>query len=213
MIACTEPRSTSPDLIEKISARSAPKIPALSKGVPQHPRHPLASSPGLAPACLEETRESSHSPSPSLLPTNHCPLTCPGPVGVTAHSCFKSSRCNTYAPPRKCCKQKTYTLAKPFRCNTYKKQGVPPSSQMLFSVLAPPPVPIPTSHSPYTLPSSVSRISFICHSYENTGGVGVFFPFWNSPSCALFKASSTGAAMVSRTRSRNAGTSSFVSPL
>ena len=35
-------------------------------------------------------------------------------------------------------------------------------------------------HSPYTLPSSVSRKSFACHSYENTGGVGVFFPFWNS---------------------------------
>ena len=34
-------------------------------------------------------------------------------------------------------------------------------------------------HSPYTLPSSVSRKSCICHSYENTGGVGVFFPFWN----------------------------------
>src|SRR5713101_1372344 len=35
-------------------------------------------------------------------------------------------------------------------------------------------------HCPYTLPSSVSRKSCICHSYENTGGVGVFFPFWNS---------------------------------
>jgi hypothetical protein len=35
-------------------------------------------------------------------------------------------------------------------------------------------------HSPYTLPSSVSRKSFACHSYENTRGVGVFFPFWNS---------------------------------
>src|SRR5216684_2074865 len=23
-------------------------------------------------------------------------------------------------------------------------------------------------------------ISFVSHSYENTGGVGVFFPFWNS---------------------------------
>ncbi len=22
-------------------------------------------------------------------------------------------------------------------------------------------------------------ISFVCHSYENTGGVGAFFPFWN----------------------------------
>jgi len=37
-----------------------------------------------------------------------------------------------------------------------------------------------TSHLPYTLPSSVSSNPFICHSYENTGGVGVFFPFWNS---------------------------------
>src|SRR6266436_2457116 len=34
------------------------------------------------------------------------------------------------------------------------------------------------SRSPYTLPSSASRKSCICHSYENTGGVGVFFPFW-----------------------------------
>ena len=58
-------------------------------------------------------------------------------------------------------------------------------------------------HSPYTLPSSVSRKSFACHSYENIGAVGVFFPFWNrtksgeghsqnystsffSDSCALF---------------------------
>ncbi len=36
----------------------------------------------------------------------------------------------------------------------------------------------PVFHSPYTLPSSVSRKSFVCHSYENTGGVGVLFPFW-----------------------------------
>jgi len=35
-------------------------------------------------------------------------------------------------------------------------------------------------HLPYALPCSVSRISFDCHSYENTRGVGIFFPFWNS---------------------------------
>src|SRR5882724_8649372 len=92
-----------------------------------------------------------------------------------------------------------------------------------------------TSSFPYTLPSSVSRNPFICHSYENTGGVGVFFPFWNHsylhsrvqreiyffflatrhPPLATFfpNASSTGAAMISRTRSRRAGTSSFVKPL
>jgi len=49
-----------------------------------------------------------------------------------------------------------------------------------------------SSHSPYTLPSYVSCKACICHSYapfasrtvlrdENTGGVGVFFPFWNAP--------------------------------
>src|ERR1700682_3052650 len=51
-----------------------------------------------------------------ILFTDHCPLT-------TAHFSFKSFSCNTYGSPRKCCKQKTYSPAKPFRCNTYKKQG------------------------------------------------------------------------------------------
>src|SRR5216684_3433726 len=32
-------------------------------------------------------------------------------------------RINTSRPPRKCCKQKTYSLSKLFRCNTYKKHG------------------------------------------------------------------------------------------
>src|SRR5258708_30437932 len=36
------------------------------------------------------------------------------------------------------------------------------------------------SHLPYPLPSSVSCNSFVCSSYENTGGVGVFFPFRHS---------------------------------
>ena len=45
---------------------------------------------------------------------------------------------------------------------------------------------IPTFGFPYPLPSSVARNSFVCHSYENTGGVGVFFPFrhdftWSEP--------------------------------
>jgi hypothetical protein len=31
-------------------------------------------------------------------------------------------------------------------------------------------------HLPYTLPSSVSRNSFVCHSCANTGGVGVILP-------------------------------------
>ena|ERR1700687_1551356 len=60
---------------------------------------------------------------PVLPFNNHSPLTCFDPVGLTAHFSFKSFTCNTYGPPRKCCKQKTYSLAKPFRCNTYKKHG------------------------------------------------------------------------------------------
>src|SRR5712672_2878758 len=39
----------------------------------------------------------------------------------------------------------------------------------------------PVFHLPYTLPSSVSRNSFACHSYENTWGAGAFFPSWTSP--------------------------------
>src|SRR5712664_86247 len=37
----------------------------------------------------------------------------------------KSFNCNTYADPRKCCKQKTYGNAKSFSCNTYQKQQSP----------------------------------------------------------------------------------------
>src|SRR5258706_2404675 len=37
--------------------------------------------------------------------------------------CTKSFTCNTYASPRKRCKQQTYLPAKPFRCNTYRKHG------------------------------------------------------------------------------------------
>jgi len=98
--------------------------------------------------------------------------------------------CNTYQSPRKCCKQKTYGLAKPFRCNTYKKTGGTSFKPRAFHFFAPrslqllsvPPCLCDWSvfHLPYTLPSSVSCKSFACHSYENTGGVGVFFPFWNS---------------------------------
>ncbi len=60
----------------------------------------------------------------SLLPYLTIALSsCPDSVGVTVHYCFKSFSCNTYGSPRKCCKQKTYDLAKPFRCNIYKKHG------------------------------------------------------------------------------------------
>jgi hypothetical protein len=50
----------------------------------------------------------------------------------------KSFSCNTYGPPRKCCKQKTYNKAKLFRCNTYKKHGVPiPQAKGFLSPFVP----------------------------------------------------------------------------
>jgi hypothetical protein len=47
----------------------------------------------------------------------------PATVEDTPYHSLKSFSCNTYEPPRKCCKQKTYDQPKPFRCNTYKKPG------------------------------------------------------------------------------------------
>ena len=37
----------------------------------------------------------------------------------------KFFRCNTYGPPRKCCKHRTYRNANSFKCNTYKNAGGP----------------------------------------------------------------------------------------
>ncbi len=99
--------------------------------------------------------------------------------------------CNTYEPLRKCCKQKTYSETKSFRCNTYKKQGGPPP---LFDL-----------HTGTFL----RLIPFICHSYENTGGGGGFFPFWNSlddcrrlapplPKASSFSATQDFAPIVQR---------------
>jgi hypothetical protein len=107
-------------------------------------------------------------------------------------SFHKSFSCNTYENLRKCCKQKTYSITKSFSCNTYKKRGghilqaksLSPSARFsTFGLVFEP------SHLPYTLSSSVSSNSFACHSYENTRGVGVFFPFWNSACLATLQMS------------------------
>src|SRR5882724_13706292 len=78
--------------------------------------------------------------------------------------------CNTYGFPRKCCKQKTYGRTKPFRCNTYKKQGgrgvmvnqLPLSSNVPTRLQ--PPFVLNRFH---TLSFSISCNSCVCHSYEN----------------------------------------------
>src|SRR5229473_282348 len=95
----------------------------------QHPRRTLSSFVGMPPTRPEQTRGISHSPSPLLLPADHCPL-------PTVHYCSKSFSCNTYETPRKCCKQKTYASAKSFRCNTYKKPGGTPFKPNIFPLHA-----------------------------------------------------------------------------
>ena len=42
-------------------------------------------------------------------------------IKVAQNDASNSFRSNTYDSPRKCCKQKTYSIAKSFKCNTYKK--------------------------------------------------------------------------------------------
>jgi hypothetical protein len=64
----------------------------------------------------------------------------------------KSFICNTYAPPRKCCKQKTYAMAKPVRCNTYKKHGGGCSSTFNLQTLK-------RSHDPSALSPFLSGYS------------------------------------------------------
>src|SRR5882724_2926717 len=48
------------------------------------------------------------------------PPTSPQLEALKSHAC-NLFRCNTYEPPRKCGKQRTYRRPKSFRCNTYKK--------------------------------------------------------------------------------------------
>ena len=71
--------------------------------------------------------------------------------------------------------QKAYSRTKPSRCNTYKKQGGTSFKPKVFSLRVPPrfvspfvpptlPPCFPISYLPYTLPTSVSRKSFICRS-------------------------------------------------
>src|SRR5438552_2099410 len=58
---------------------------------------------------------------PSTL--NCQPRHSPSPLYVPISSSLSPSTATLMDPPRKCCRQKTYSKAKPFRCNTYKKPG------------------------------------------------------------------------------------------
>ena len=100
--------------------------------VATHPRQPANFFPGLTATLF---------PIPELRSLPH--------FREFAH---KSFSCNTYEYPRKCCKQKTYSMGKPFRCSTYKKQGGHPSCVSTFPLRAPC---SPSLLLPYSLPYSL----------------------------------------------------------
>ena len=81
---------------------------------PRHLRRPLGSFLGLAPTYTEQSRGISHSPSPVLLPTDHCrrsPLT----IGLSRLDATLMDL------PASVANKRLTTWLKPFRCNTYKK--------------------------------------------------------------------------------------------
>ena len=90
----------------------------------------------------------------------------------------KPFTCNTYGAPRKCCKQRTYGLAKPFRINTYKKHGGSPFQATccsLSSLFSPNSLP----HNLFADPHPLNLYTAIF--YKNSGGTGYssssnFFP-------------------------------------
>src|SRR6266576_3995697 len=80
-------------------------------------------------------------------------------------------RTPSYRSPRKCCKQKTYGRAKPFRCNTYKKQGVGgPLSHCTSNSFLPYPVTSSSLSSYLLLPPYLSRRSPRCLLHCSTHG-------------------------------------------
>ena len=86
------------------------------------------------------THSTARRPTPIPFSFNHFRTLCAATEGVPSLLtllaptwCNLSSfKINTYGPLRICCKQKAYTKAKPFSCNTYKKHGGAGSS-LVFS--------------------------------------------------------------------------------
>ncbi len=85
----------------------------------------------------------------------------------------KSFSCNTYGSPRKCCKQKTYSMVKLLRCNAYKKQA---GWGMLLSFLVAPPY-------RYVAPTYLLCLPLL----RKLPGVYPEFPFWKGGVLPTFK--------------------------
>jgi hypothetical protein len=124
-----------------------------------------------------------------------CRFSCPITPISRLHNPFKMNTCKSVS------KQMTLTT---FRMNTYEKhrgRGVLLLTGSLFQSTF-------TDHEPVSLlfaihTNSPSRKSFICHSYENTGGVHQLFPKWNprnpsAPNSNLIRSSRTDRKPVFR---------------
>ena len=96
--------------------------------------------------------------------------------------------CNTYGPPRKCCKQKTYGRTKSFKCNTYRKQG---GGGVMVNELISKKAPfneLPCFHAiAHSFPQWQLLRCFLFNSFRTlsvaTGGAGWSSPISHSPLC------------------------------
>jgi len=70
------------------------------------------------------------------------------------------------------------------------------SRLFLFDIPTCKPSNVSTFGFPYTLPSSVSRNLFVCHSYENCRGVYQQFPFWNELDLSAPRGQSSPSALL-----------------
>ena len=89
--------------------------------------------------------------------------------------------CNTYESSRKCCKQKTYGIAKSFSCNTYRKHGgtilqaksFSPSARFAaFSLLFEPPILRTLFQVPYALTPLLATLTKTAGVYTNNSHNG-----------------------------------------
>ena len=134
----------------------------------RHVRHspPIPSSLRTAPIPIDLSRSYREDPDAFATPLRLLSTVALSPLAATLMD-LPASVAN---------KRLTFRLS-PLDATLTKNQGV----GALRSDLPPHALSDPASHLPYTLPSSVSRNPFVCHSYENCGGVHQQFPFRNSP--------------------------------
>src|SRR5713226_5224640 len=159
----------------------------------QHPRRPLSSFVSMPPTRPEQTRGISHSPCPILLPADHCPLStiALSPLAATLME-----------PPVSVANKRLTEWLNPLDATLTKNRGV-------------------GAFFPFRNSSTLTRPSIHVFSFHALTNCKFYNPFVlmvfhlmggcipRAPSSAA----STGAALISRTRSGSAGTSSFVNPL